>query len=169
MWAGSARPGSWALGVALAVLAIGVEEGGALIEPSNVCQDEVRTDVLFAAGAFHACSAKGTTLLSTQGPSDYKRSITCWGWGDFGQLDPPEIEHVTMLTAGARHSCAADRFKVVRCWGSNLYGQGALPRALPNMPKKYCRIGDYQGDPNSRVFGQCEDQVGESRQLPQWQ
>ena len=86
MRARSARPGAQALGVALAVLAIGVEEGGALIEPSNVCQDEVRTDVLFAAGAFHACSAKGRTLASTQGPADYKRTITCWGWGDFGQL-----------------------------------------------------------------------------------
>lgn len=160
------RRGSCAWGALLAAIVICIEEGSALIEPSNICQDEISTDVLFAAGAFHSCGALGKTLGSTQGPNEYRRTVKCWGWGDFGQLDPPDIDHVTSLTAGARHSCATNRARVAQCWGSNLYGQGDLPRALPGMQKRYCKLGDYQADPNSRIFGMCEDKVSQADEFP---
>jgi hypothetical protein len=120
---------------------------------------QVTTNFLFAAGAFHACGAQGMVISSTQTSADYRRKITCWGWGDFGQLDPPDIDHVTMLAAGARHSCATDRNMLAQCWGSTLYGQADLPRPLPEMQNKYCKIGDYVDQANSRVQFMCEDKV----------
>ncbi len=90
---------------------------------------------------------------------DYTRGLSCWGWGDFGQLDPPPIDHVTMLSAGARHTCATNRQRLAVCWGSNLYGQGDLPRPTANMSRVYCKFGDYIDDLSSRVKYKCEDKV----------
>jgi len=145
-------------GVLLKVVAIGMERSCALIEPSNVCQDKVATDVLFDTGFFHTCGATGM-LTGSQTTDDYRRKITCWGWGDFGQLDPPDIDHVTSVTAGARHSCATNRARLPSCWGSNLYGQADLPRPLFEKQKIYCKVGDYIDTANSRVRGMCEDKV----------
>jgi hypothetical protein len=152
------RLAPWAGGVVLAVFALVLEEGGALIEPNNECLDQVVTTDLFAAGAFHTCGAIGMTVQTGIGQTaaDYARKLTCWGWEDFGQLDPPAIDHVTSLTAGARHSCATDRQRTPVCWGSNLYGQLDLPRPL-GVAQTYCRQGDYISDPSSRVKFMCED------------
>ena len=153
---GILRQTSWSWGVLLALVAIEIEEGFAFIEPSNVCQDDVTTDTLFAAGAFHTCGAIGMQT-STGSSAEYSRKIFCWGWEDFGQLNPPEIDHVTSVTAGARHSCATNRDHLATCWGSNLYGQGDLPRPIAGKKRTYCRIGDYIDQENSRVRGMCED------------
>jgi len=113
----------------LAVAAVGFGPGHAVIEPSNTCQDQITTDVLFAAGAFHTCGATGMVPGEGQGSKDYRRSLLCWGWSDHGQLSAPDIDHVTAVAAGARHSCATDRQRLAKCWGSNVYGQAEVPQA----------------------------------------
>jgi hypothetical protein len=153
------RQGGYLGGFVLAIVAIGIQEGFALIEPSNVCQDDLTTETLFASGSFHSCAASGMTLNSLQTVKDYKRKVVCWGWADFGQCNPPEIDHVTSVAAGARHSCATDRQRLATCWGSDLYGQISLPRSVPanTWNKRYCRIGDYVDDTGSKYYGMCED------------
>jgi hypothetical protein len=96
------------------------------IESVDTCSDKVPTRDLFAAGAFHTCSAVGKG--TGQGADAHSRNLTCWGWGENGQIHPPEIDHVTSVTAGARHSCATDSQRIARCWGSNVHGQTDLPR-----------------------------------------
>ena len=152
------RLAPWAWGVALGVFALVLKEGGALIEPNNICIDGVSTTNLFAAGAFHTCGTIGMTIKTSSGQTaaDYVRKVRCWGWEDFGQLEPPAIDHVTSLTAGARHTCATDRMRAPVCWGSNLYGQLDLPRPAGSS-KTYCRQGDYVADASSRVKFMCED------------
>lgn len=146
-------------GTVLALVAIFLEQGCALVEPDNLCLDAVTTNVLFDAGAFHTCAATGMQLTSLQVAADYRRQLTCWGWGDFGQLNPPPIDHVTAVAAGARHSCATDRARLVSCWGSNLYGQVDLPRPLFEQQNKYCRVGDYISEPRALEYGMCIDKV----------
>ena len=146
------RLAPWAWGVALGFFALVLKEGGALLEPNNICIDGVSTTDLFAAGAFHTCGTIGMTIRTATGQTaaDYVRKVKCWGWEDFGQLDPPAIDHVTSLTAGARHTCATDRMRAPICWGSNLYGQLDLPRPA-GTSRTYCRQGDYVADGSAVV------------------
>ena len=115
--------------VLLAASLAGLEQGDARIESSNACQDNVTTDVLFAAGAFHTCGAVGS-VPNESSPTAvaYRRRLVCWGWEDFGQLHPPELDHVTAVAAGARHSCAMDGQRMAACWGFNTHQQCNLPR-----------------------------------------
>ena len=81
---------------------------------SYACGDQVPAAALLAAGAFHTCSATGqgrTALAGSDGGRAEARNITCWGWGESGQLTPPaEIDHVMAVASGAKHSCALNRY-----------------------------------------------------------
>ena len=134
------RQRQWCVGCVwralLAASLVGLEEGGALVERSNACEDNVTTDVLFAAGAFHTCGAMGPVPNESSPSSGYRRRLMCWGWEDFGQLRPPEMDHVTSVAAGARHSCATDGQRLAACWGSNTHQQCNLPRPFPVVVEK---------------------------------
>jgi hypothetical protein len=131
------RKGS--LGRILASLIIaGTVEG---VEKTKVCPDGVSADLLFAAGAFHTCAAIGKQNESTS----YIRTLTCWGWHDSGQANPPDIDHITGVAAGARHSCATNRDRVAKCWGSNVHGQLDIPRHFDRTDQiNYCSLGRYR-------------------------
>ena len=134
------RQRQWCVGCVwralLAASLAGLEKGGALVERSNTCEDNVTTDVLFAAGAFHTCGAMGHVPNESSPSSAYRRRLMCWGWEDFGQLRPPEMDHVTSVAAGARHSCATDGQRLAACWGSNTHQQCNLPRPFPVVVEK---------------------------------
>jgi hypothetical protein len=79
-------------------------------------------------GWFHGCVIAGLPWpVNGQG-------VRCWGFNLFGQLgdgsgiDRPEVRavagltHVTKVSAGGYHSCAAAKGKL-RCWGRNDSGQ----------------------------------------------
>ena len=128
-----------------------------------MCRNRVgRVERCHLMGA-HVLQATGMTTKGEQTAADYKRKIFCWGWSDFGQCNPPDIEHATglaagkrvrraggctwmsnqrALTTGARHSCALDRQREAICWGSNLYGQADLPTPVAQTANTYCRIGE---------------------------
>jgi hypothetical protein len=144
-----------------AAITIRPEGAHAVLNLDNICLDGVTTNLLFAAGPFHTCSAAGYTGQASDIKTalDYRRGIVCWGWGDFGQLDPPEIEHVTMLACGAKHACATNRQRLAVCWGSSMYGQTDLPRPIFNTSSKYCKFGEYITQTTSRVKYKCEDKV----------
>lgn len=131
------RKGSLGRIVASLIIA-GTVEG---VEKTKVCPDGVSTDLLFAAGAFHTCAAIGKQNESTS----YIRTLTCWGWHDSGQTTPPDIDHITGVAAGARHSCATSRDRVAKCWGSNVHGQLDIPRHFDRIDQiNYCSLGSAE-------------------------
>ena len=88
-----------------------------------------------AAGSLHTCAriADGT--------------VTCWGANDVGQLGDgtflqlrPTPAAVTgmvdavTVTAGADHTCALRAGGILSCWGSNAFGQLAIP-LFSNQPQ----------------------------------
>ena len=67
-----------------------------------MCRHRVgRVECCHLMGA-HVLQATGMTTKGEQTAADYKRKIFCWGWSDFGQCNPPDIEHATGLAAGKR-------------------------------------------------------------------
>ncbi|MDN5923903.1 MAG: hypothetical protein L0H70_02760 [Xanthomonadales bacterium] len=81
---------------------------------------------LLASGSYHTCAV------------DAQAHTMCWGWNSAMQLGNPattaeKVPHPVevvglqrepkQLAIGAEHTCAADKFGVVTCWGREIEGQ----------------------------------------------
>ncbi len=77
-----------------------------------------------AAGGFHTCARRGTTLL-------------CWGNNGFGQLGDGtrddraapglvSLPPILGVSAGATHTCAIGAGDALYCFGQNVDGQAGV-------------------------------------------
>ena len=90
------------------------EGDGAWSDAATTSASKTSPPNTVAAGALHTC---------TVGPD---RAITCRGWNEDGQADPPAGQY-SAVAAGAWHSCGLRTDGTVVCWGWNEDGQIDAP------------------------------------------